>query len=78
VSLYVPAIIEVPSGSINGLNKLFETSTPYQSGSVMVFLNGQLKRQDFDDGWVELGGKAFEMKEPPETEDALLVYFTPI
>lgn len=38
---------------MDGVNVLFTTPTPYQPGSVAVFLNGQLKRADFTDGWLE-------------------------
>jgi hypothetical protein len=44
---------EVAIGVSDGVNLLFYTPTPYLPGSVAVFLNGQLKRADFMDGWVE-------------------------
>ena len=44
---------EVPSGVIDGVNLVYTVSVAYQPGSVAVFLNGQLKRQDLDDGWTE-------------------------
>jgi len=47
------AHFEVPVGAIDGVNRLFTVSLPYTPGSVAVFINGQLKRADYDDGWVE-------------------------
>lgn len=45
---------EVALGVSDGVNLVFFTPTaPYLPGSVAVFLNGQLKRADFMDGWVE-------------------------
>lgn len=44
---------EVALGVVDGVNVVFTTPTPYVGGSVAVFLNGQLKRADFMDGWVE-------------------------
>lgn len=44
---------EVAIGVSDGVNLLFYTPTPYLPGSVAVFLNGQLKRADFTDGWTE-------------------------
>ena len=45
---------EVALGVSDGVNLVFFTPTaPYLPGSVAVFLNGQLKRADFTDGWVE-------------------------
>lgn len=59
---------EVALGVVDGVNVLFTTPTPYVAGSVAVFLNGQLKRADFMDGWVEtspsLGQVTLSM--PPE------------
>lgn len=45
---------EVALGVSDGVNLVFFTPTaPYLPGSVAVFLNGQLKRADFMDGWAE-------------------------
>lgn len=44
---------EVPAGAIDGVNKVFILSRSYTPGSVAAFLNGQLKREDYEDGWVE-------------------------
>jgi hypothetical protein len=44
---------EVPSGAIDGVNKVFTLSMPYRSGTTAVFLNGLLQERNLDDGWVE-------------------------
>jgi hypothetical protein len=44
---------ELAAGVVDGVNLIFTTPTPYLAGSVAVFLNGQLKRADFMDGWAE-------------------------
>jgi hypothetical protein len=45
---------ELALGVVDSVNVVFYTPTfPYAPGSVAVFLNGQLKRADFADGWVE-------------------------
>ena len=44
---------EVATGAVDGVNTDFYTSQAYVVGSLAVFLNGQLKRRDFDDGWEE-------------------------
>lgn len=49
---------EVPTGVIDGANVVFTVSTAYKPGSVAVFLNGQLKRRDLDDGWTETDAAA--------------------
>lgn len=58
---------EVPSGAIDNVNVTFTLSQSYTPGSVAVFLNGQLKRQDYEDGWIETDPVAgvVTLKEPP-------------
>ena len=72
---------EVPSGVIDGINTVYTVSVAYQPGSVAVFLNGQLKRQDLDDGWTETGPAAGEvtLTEAPRSigkcPDVLQIFF---
>jgi len=51
------------------VNQLFTTSQPYKPGTTAVFLNGQLKTQTLDDGWVETdpGLGQVTLKEPPRS-----------
>lgn len=44
---------EVLAGTIDGVNTTFLTSVPYTPGTTAVFINGQLRRPDLDDGWLE-------------------------
>lgn len=74
----IPALIQVATGTIDGVNTVFETSADYVTGSVQVFLNGQLKRVDLEDGWVELGGKKVKLNEPPIVGDVVQIYYRPI
>ncbi len=73
-------IIEVPSGAIDGVNKVFTTSQPYTPGEISVFLNGLLQRRDFDDGWIETnpGAGIVTLKEAPQTTDVVQVYYLPV
>lgn len=59
---------EVPTGVVDGVNKTFYTSLPYSPRSTAVFLNGQLKRQDFEDGWVETDPSSgrIDLREAPK------------
>lgn len=70
--------IETPIGAINGVNRDFEVSTDYRSGSVRVFRNGLLNEGTLTDGWAELGGKRVRLNEAPKTTDIVQVYFIPI
>jgi hypothetical protein len=74
----LPVVIEPAVGTANGTNQLFETNVPYKPGSVVMFLNGQAKRQDHDDGWTELGGKKVHLKVAPRTQDVVFFYYIPI
>lgn len=54
-------------GVVDGVNTTFYTSVPYRPLSTAVFLNGQLKRADFEDGWSEVDPAAgrIDLKEAP-------------
>ena len=68
---------EVASGSIDGSNETFSVSLPYTSGTLAVFLNGQLKVGGDTDGWVETSPKmgVFSMNTPPELGDVLQAFY---
>lgn len=69
---------EVAFGPIDDVNLVFTVSTSYRPGSTAVFLNGQLKRADFDDGWTETdpGAGVLTMAEAPQQGDVVQVFFT--
>lgn len=56
-------ITEVLSGTIDGVNMVFATSVPYQSG-IQVFINGL--RQVKDSGYSESGESEITFSEPPK------------
>lgn len=70
------AIVEEPSGDIDGINRWFYTSREFEAGSVKLWLNGLLLRVYDDDGWTELSSIEIETKEPPRTGDSLHVRYT--
>lgn len=71
------ALIEPLSGAVNGTNQDFYTSAQYQTGSVQVFLNGQLKRVDLADGWIEMGLNHVRLNEAPKIGDVVQAYYCP-
>ena len=71
-------LIEPALGTIDGVNTLFLSSAMYVPGSVQVWLNGLLKRKDFDDGWTELGSNKILLKEAPEPGDVVQVFYRPL
>ena len=68
---------EVATGNIDGVNTTFFTSVPYQPQFTAVFLNGQLKRPDFDDGWTEISPVTgrFDLDQAPLVGDVVQVFF---
>lgn len=58
-------VIETAIGVIDSVNKIFSTSLDYTPGTTRVFLNGQLKDPNLDDGHTELGNKQIQLNEAP-------------
>jgi len=54
--------IEVPTGLINGSNTTFFTSVAYQPGTLRVYHNGELIRNDDDDGVIEISPSTGELQ----------------
>lgn len=68
-------VIETALGSVNGSNTDFQTSAQYAPGSLRVWLNGMLLRQDLVDGWTETGPVDFRLLETPRLTDIVRVYY---
>lgn len=71
-------VIEIPVGSINGVNRTFRVSSDYRSGTVQVWLNGLMHRKEGADGWSELGRNRVRLHEAPRSGDMVQIYFIPI
>lgn len=73
--------VEKPTGTINGINRVFTTSQDYISGTLMVFLNGIALTPGALDDYVELTSTTFEFSAAliPTTEsgtiDKILVQY---
>jgi len=68
----------VLSGTINGTNTTFTVSnTSYISGSLMVYLNGQLQTQGSSEDWTETTPVAgtFDFATAPESGDQITVTY---
>jgi len=70
--------IETPTGTVDGVNRIFYTIVSYRPGTPRVFVNGQLKRNDIEDGWVELGSNKVKTNEPPDPTDVVQIYYIPL
>ena len=73
--------VEKPTGTINGVNRVFTTSVGFVSGTLLVFLNGIALTPGASDDYVELTSTTFEFSASliPTTEsgaiDKILVSF---
>jgi hypothetical protein len=68
---------EKPSGVINGFNTTFNTSLPYAPGTLFIYLNGMLIKQNDDDGPTETSPStgAFTLGVAPSTNDVVHVRY---
>lgn len=64
-------------GTIDGVNRDFETPIPYVTGTLNVFRNGRLVTKILEDGFDELVPSVgtFRMKVAPELDDTLFCFY---
>jgi hypothetical protein len=70
-------VIEVLGGAVNGTNTIFTTALPYGAGGLVVLINGQMKRQDLEDGWTETGPSTVTLTIAPKTGDQVQAIYRP-
>lgn len=70
-------VIEVPAGSVNGVNATYTTQAQYRAGTLKVWLNGMLQLRRLEDGFHELPPNRFRLKEPPCEGDTVQCYYLP-
>jgi hypothetical protein len=63
---------EIPSGTIDGFNDTFTSSSSYQSLTLHVWYNGRLLLASSANGWDETGSNQFTMKIPPLIGDIIV------
>jgi hypothetical protein len=62
-------------GTIDGVNKDFNTPSAYWVGTLFAYLNGVLIRKADENGPVEIGGTDVLIKIAPKTDDTLHFYY---
>lgn len=64
-------------GSIDGVNRDFETPTSYVTGTLNVFRNGRIVTKVLEDGFEEIvpSTGTFRMKAAPELNDVLFCFY---
>lgn len=58
-------------GAIDGSNRVFKTSLPFDLDSLQVYCNGLNKLPDLDDGFEVLDSQTFRMREAREDGDTV-------
>lgn len=68
---------DVPAGAIDGVNKTYTLPVPYIASTLVVFVNGQLRKQDLPDGWLETSPSTgvLDLKEALLPGDVIQVYY---
>lgn len=68
----LPIKVEKPTGTIDGVNRVFTTSQGFVSGTLLVFLNGIALTLGSSDDYVELTSTTFEFSTSliPTTESS--------
>jgi hypothetical protein len=66
------------AGTIDGVNKVFTTPSPYVADTVALWVNGVLLAGPLDNGFIELGGDQIEIKVAPQPGDTLQAIYEPI
>jgi len=72
----LPVVGEIPTGALNGTNKIFTTAYIYKPTLLAVFLSGLRLRHP--DDYTETGSQTFQLVTAPLSSDSLCVdYFQP-
>jgi hypothetical protein len=67
----IESAVETPDGT----RSVFNTTTPYVAGSVIVFVNGLGSVATADNGWIELSGTQVQLKITPKAIDTVSFYY---
>ena len=69
---------EVPTGAVDGVNRVFRTQFPYIAETTAIFINGKMYRREWDDGWVETDPDtgSLLLNEAPSLGDDVQVFYT--
>ena len=69
---------EVLAGDLNGVNKVFTTPLPYESGTLAVYCQGQLQIQGSSEDYEETTSTTFTFTTaPPRLSEIIVTYLSP-
>ncbi|PNX51459.1 MAG: hypothetical protein BV456_03085 [Thermoplasmata archaeon M8B2D] len=75
MSLY-NSVLEKLNGTIDGVNKSFETPTKFVSGTIKIVVNGQIYEPDDENfGWIETSDSSIDLETAPIDGDILQAFY---
>jgi len=66
---------EIPSGAINGVNADFNVAFAFVTGTLQVYLNGDLQEPGVGADYVLTGGTGFQLTLAPKVGDKVLAAY---
>jgi hypothetical protein len=67
---------ETPSGDIDGVNATFQTSSEFEDGTLIVYLNGLRQRSGLSNDYQIINQQSFSFFSAPLPGDFVLVDYT--
>jgi hypothetical protein len=75
MSLY-NSVLEKLSGTIDGVNKSFNTPSKFVSGTIKIVVNGQVYEPDDENfGWTETSDQSIDLVTAPIADDVLQAFY---
>jgi len=63
-------------GDVNGINREYDTPSPYSPGTLRLVWNGQVyEPEDDKKGWIETGESSIQTFEAPRQGDVLQAFY---
>lgn len=74
--LQISVANDSPTGSVDGVNLTFLTSSSFYPGTSRVYLNGVRQKSGSGNDYQEVGGNTLVFSYPPKAGDVILVDYT--
>jgi len=75
MSLY-NSVLEKLNGTVDGVNKSFETPTKFVYGTIKIIVNGQIYEPDDENfGWIETSDSSIDLETAPIVGDVLQAFY---
>jgi hypothetical protein len=75
-STLIPIENETPSGLVNGVNAIFNSSNSFKPNSTKLYLNGVRQKLGISNDYIEIAPNQIQFAAAPRTGDSLILdYF---